>query len=178
MIIMAFDASINNTGYAVIDTDKPTKPESRICSGTIKYSTDNTTEGKSVLLGHNVAELCQLHKPDVVLVEKAEAITYARSMKYTGKTLNAGSMALNSYSAGIIAGVATQYCVNLVLVSAQTWKGLQKKAVTRLIVNNEYKINLKRVNGDEADAIAIASWYVRELRMQKLAGKDGKTREH
>lgn len=171
MIVIAFDASIVHTGYAVIDTGIKILPKSLLDSGTISAKKDDDLTAKVVLLGHKIEELCKTHKPDAIVIERAEAFAYKGRKNLYGKSLNVDSMAKNALSVGVIAGIASLYCADIVFVSAQTWKGMQRKEVTRLVVNNEYGLKLKRVNNDESDAIAISGWYRRELKFKKMMRK-------
>ena len=140
MIIIAFDSSISSAGYAVIDTKISDLPSSLIESGTIRSKRESNLTEKVVLLGDYVSKLCKLYNPEAIIIEKAESFTYAKTTKYTGKGLNRAAMAKNNISVGVIAGIASQYCVNIVFVSAQDWKGMQRKEVTRMVVNNEYNL--------------------------------------
>ena len=173
MIIIAFDASINNTGYAIADSEIKDSPKSLLKSGTLKIIKPDsvTLVEKVAILAVEVDNLCKFFKPDVIIIEKALAYAYKGRKNYYGKALNVNSMALNALSVGVIAGAVSKHSVNIKFVSAQEWKGMQRKEVTRLVVNNEYNLKLKRVNNDEVDAIGIASWYRRELKFKKMMRK-------
>ncbi len=107
-----------------------------------------------------------LRRIELAIIEKPEGFSYDRHVsRRSGKAMNKKALGQNNFAVGIIAAVLSQHVDGIEFVSAQTWKGTQRKPVTRMIVNNTFGLKLEAKNNDESDAIGIGCWKGRRLRL-------------
>jgi len=199
MRILAIDASINNIGWAVLDTEQDIdRGEGLLGSGTLrtkmKGDAERVFEIKELLLelikrnnqdfpekppmidvdpaeqpySKQHEAVIQARRIDVVIIEKPEGFSYDRNVsRRSGKSMTKKSLGQNNFAVGIIAASLVGCVEQIEFVSAQIWKGKQRKSVTRNIVNTIFNLKLEEKNNDESDAIGIGCWRGRRLKLDQ-----------
>ena len=147
-MILAVDPSINNTGWAVVD------------SGQIKDVGVIKVKGSDVKriydLGEAITRLLMLNEIDVAVVEIPEAFSYNRSTSaWTGKGLNQKSLQKLNWAIGAITYALRRWDVEVILISATKWKGRRTKKLDKAVAE---QVVGRSLSADEADAVLLALW--------------------
>lgn len=199
MRILAIDASINNIGWAILDSEMDIDGgQGLLGSGTLRTKKKGDAE-RVLEIGELLRAMIKLNNQDfpnktpimdidpaenpyskqheaavkslrigIAIIEKPEGFTYDRNVsRRTGKAMILKALAQNNFAVGIIAASLLGLVDKIEFVSAQTWKGKQRKSVTRMIMNNIFGLKLVDKNNDESDAIGIGCWRARRFKLEQ-----------
>jgi len=175
MKIISIDSSIAKIGWAVLNDTKSVGPEMLVGYGTIKIPSGDINF-KTQIITKELVKIIQKYNPEKALIETAKPFTYGRSTRY-GKPLNQKAMAKNNVAVGIITTVCQTRGMMTRHMSAQEWKGNQKKEITRWVVNATYDIKILKSHNDEADAIKMGQWFIEYERFMRLTNKGKHTND-
>lgn len=205
MRILTIDASINNIGWAVLDSNEDIDGgHGLLGSGTLRTKKKGDPErvfeirellkemvkrnnqgfpekipivdldpAENTYSDLNEAMIKERHI-NLAIIEKPDGHSYSRSISQsTGKAMNKKALGQNNFAVGIIAATLAEHVDAIEFVSAQEWKGSQRKSITRMIVNNQFGLKLEDKNNDESDAIGIGCWKIRQLNLQERIVESG-----
>lgn len=170
MTLVAFDPSLNNTGYCVWS-------DGYVQSGVLRTRGDSVPE-KLYSLARRVNDLME----DVVsnngntevyvIVETPDSFSFGRATsRWTGRGMNQAALHKLNRAIGVIESCSFAWgpaVVDVVEVSVSMWKGRRKKKLDKAVASQVAGRPLK--SSDEADAVLLANYaepLVRAKRRKK-----------
>ncbi len=166
MKLLSIDTSIAKIGWAVLDDQYPIGEKMLKGYGTIKIPAMAISE-KTRNITIAIKEIIEKYTPDEAVIETPKPFTYGRSKRYN-RPLNQKAMAKNNIAVGVITSTCATLGLTTHHLSAQDWKGNQKKEVTLWAVNQTYSLNIKKSHNDEADAIKMGQYLIEEKRIERM----------
>lgn len=152
-MLVAFDPSINYTGYAIHNGNKIVK------YGVLKTKGNDKIQ-KLYDLELQVNELLTKNLITQAVVEEPGSFFYKRKTKYgtaiTPKQLSDALIKCNMAYSHICTKLL-DWSINTVSVIARDWKGGRTKAVDMILASDEIGVKIK--TDHEADAIMLCVWY-------------------
>lgn len=155
MIYIAFDPSLNVTGYAVLDSEQ--KDQAALLF-TGQFTTRGETDEEkleSLYVGLRNAVLSRLAFNDgiMVFIERPTGFSFARSRGLAGKQLNQVALQKNCLAVGVIFALFRGHDCEVKFISPAEWKGRVSKEQTSQVATLIYGV---KVGEHARDAIAIA----------------------
>lgn len=151
-LIISFDPSINNTGYALGQDSKI------LNSGVIKTKVEDgwgrlaqLSQGIKKTIGKKGNKV-----PELAIVEIPGTFTYARTANYKGKSLNQMQMQKLNMAVGVVLLTLTDWGIPFEVVEAHLWKGGRHKEMDMLLARQH--TGKQTITHDEADAIMLCVW--------------------
>lgn len=155
-IIIAFDPSIVDTGFAVV------RGRRLICSGVIRLKSSDPVPLRLALLMDKAEDLLSSYRPAKCLIEKAPHFSYERSTnRWSGKELNFKDILKNGYATAILLALGAKYCSSVLELEAHLWKKIQGRSMGK----NEMilfamqmcpELKTKKLSSHEAEAVCMA----------------------
>jgi crossover junction endodeoxyribonuclease RuvC len=169
--VLGVDFSLNSTGYAVADYNKPLDNDlpKIVNHGTIKINAKKMSGQERVChIKGVIKDLISKHRPEVVRIEG-----YAMGF-------GAGRIFDRAEAIGVLKNLFYESGVNIEIVPPSTLKmivtgnGHASKEDMIKFVNNYLKVDLSEDQDDEADAIGLASTHKKPI-VQRVEQKKKKS---
>lgn len=159
MVVLAIDPSVENCGWAAIESRRVgAREEFRVLgSGRWHPSHKRGAEHRLVQLGTAVQVLIDQYVPDAVVVETPDkGQRMGRGMKRSFDALMVYAQAV-----GAVIGAASGSIYRRVIpVSVRTWKGTSRKQLTAAVVRGV--LGICGDSHDESDALGLGLWWLQQ----------------
>ena len=145
--ILGIDPGLNNTGWGIVESFKMS--EKHIANGVIKTNKNNLLGDRLNKIFNELNDVCDLHKPNMIAIEKIFVNTNPESSLKLGQARGIGFLIAARRKIDIYEYTANQIKKNIV--------GYGHASKTQILsILNKIFPEVFIVNEDSADALAVA----------------------
>ena len=172
MKILAIDPSSTKTGFALLD-----ESENLLEAGTLRPNkTTDAAEYRIAAMCQDIENLLMISDPNIIVIEWTSGKVGKRRHKGSGAGLAVYGMAIGAIWRTAVIWAAKRVSKQVITIYENEWTAGKSKTRRSELIKTLYPaIDFsKDTGGDIADAIGLATWYIRRYK-QNIVMKAVKT---